>query len=67
MKEESTPMTTLFDYIEDGTKLHSITSMKELFLQYEKVWLAKHLSWASDTEIADEIIEIIYEDRNKDK
>ena len=54
-------MTTLFDYIEDGTKLHSITSMKELFLQYEKVWLAKHLSWASDTEIADEIIDTIYE------
>ncbi len=56
-------MTTLFDYIEDGTKLHSITSMKELFLQYEKVWLAKHLSWASDTEIADEIIETIYENK----
>ena len=60
MKEESTPMTTLFEYIEDGTKLHSIVSMKSLFLQYERVWLAKHLSWASDTEIADGIIEDIY-------
>ena len=56
-------MQTLFDYIEDGTKLHSITSMKALFLQYEKVWLAKHRSWASDTEIADEIIETIYENK----
>ena len=44
-KEESTPMTTLFEYIEDGSKLHSIVSMKSLFLQHERVWLAKHLSW----------------------
>ena len=63
MKEESTPMTTLFEYIEDGSKLHSIVSMKSVFMQYERVWLAKHLSWASDTEIADEIIETIYENK----
>jgi len=59
-KEESTPMTTLFEYIEDGSKLHSIVSMKSVFMQYERVWLAKHLSWASDTEIADMMIEDIY-------
>ena len=60
MKEESTPMTTLFEYIEDGSKLHNIISMKSLFLQYERVWLAKHLSFASDTEIADGISYEIY-------
>ena len=58
-------MTTLFEYIEDGSKLHNIISMKSLFLQYERVWLAKHLSWASDTEIADEIIDDIYKDKQK--
>jgi hypothetical protein len=60
MKEESTPMTTLFEYIEDGTKLHSIVSMKSVFMQYERVWLAKHLSQASNTDKADAIIEDIY-------
>ena len=60
MKEESTPMTTLFDYIDDGSKLHNIVSMKSLFLQYERVWLAKHLSQASNTDVADEIIHHIY-------
>ena len=55
-------MTTLFEYIEDGTKLHSIVSMKSLFLQYERVWLAKHLSPASNTDKADAIIEDIYKD-----
>lgn len=60
--EESTPMTTLFEYIEDGSKLHSIVSMKSVFMQYERVWLAKHLSWASDTDKADAIIEDIYKD-----
>jgi hypothetical protein len=62
MKEESTPMTTLFDYIEDGSKLHSIVSMKSVFMQYERVWLAKHLSQASNTDKADAIIEDIYKD-----
>ena len=60
MKEESTPMTTLFEYIEDGSKLHSIVSMKSVFMQYERVWLAKHLSQASNTDKADAIIEDIY-------
>ena len=60
MKEESTPMKTLFEYIEDGSKLHSIVSMKSLFMQFERVWLAKHLSRASNTDIADEIIHHIY-------
>ena len=55
-------MTTLFEYIEDGSKLHSIVSMKSVFMQYERVWLAKHLSWASDTDKADAIIEDIYKD-----
>jgi hypothetical protein len=59
-KEESTPMTTLFEYIEDGSKLHSIVSMKSVFMQYERVWLAKHLSQASNTDKADAIIEDIY-------
>ena len=59
-KEESTPMTTLFDYIEDGSKLHSIVSMKSVFMQYERVWLAKHLSQASNTDKADAIIDDIY-------
>ena len=59
-KEESTPMTMLFEYIEDGTKLHSIVSMKSVFMQYERVWLAKHLSQASNTDKADAIIEDIY-------
>ena len=62
MKEESTPMTTLFEYIEDGSKLHSIVSMKSVFMQYERVWLAKHLSQASNTDKADAIIEDIYKD-----
>lgn len=53
-------MKQLFDYIEDGTKLHSIVSMKSLFIQYERVWLAKHLSQASNTDIADEIINHLY-------
>lgn len=53
-------MTTLFEYIEDGSKLHNIISMKSLFLQYERVWLAKHLSQASNTDKADAIIEDIY-------
>ena len=61
-KEESTPMTTLFEYIEDGSKLHSIVSMKSVFMQYERVWLAKHLSQASNTDKADAIIEDIYKD-----
>lgn len=60
MKDESTPMTTLFEYIEDGSKLHSIVSMKSVFMQYERVWLAKHLSQASNTDKADAIIEDIY-------
>ena len=60
MKEESTPMTTLFEYIEDGSKLHSIVSMKSVFMQYERVWLAKHLSQASNTDKADATIEDIY-------
>ena len=58
-------MQTLFEYIENGSKLHNIMSMKPLFLQYERVWLAKHLSWASDTEIADSIIDDIYKDKDK--
>jgi len=62
MKEESTPMTTLFEYIEDGSKLHSIVSMKSVFMQYERVWLAKHLSQASNTDKADAIIGFIYKD-----
>lgn len=53
-------MTTLFEYIEDGSKLHSIVSMKSVFMQYERVWLAKHLSQASNTDKADAIIEDIY-------
>ena len=65
MKEESTPMTTLFEYIEDGSKLHSIVSMKSVFMQYERVWLAKHLSQASNTDKADAIIEDIYKDEKK--
>jgi hypothetical protein len=60
MKEESTPMTMLFEYIEDGSKLHSIVSMKSVFMQYERVWLAKHLSQASNTDKADAIIDDIY-------
>jgi hypothetical protein len=65
MNKESTPMTTLFEYIEDGSKLHSIVSMKSVFMQYERVWLAKHLSQASNTDKADAIIEDIYKDEKK--
>lgn len=60
MKPDTTPMQQLFEYIEDGSKLHSIVSMKSLFMQFERVWLAKHLSRASDTDKADAIIEDIY-------
>jgi hypothetical protein len=63
-QEDSTPMKQLFEYIEDGTKLHNIVSMKSLFMQYERVWLAKHLSQASNTDKADEIINRLY---NEDK
>ena len=56
-------MTTLFEYIEDGSKLHNIVSMKSLFMQYERVWLAKHLSQASNTDKADEIINNLYNDQ----
>ena len=60
MKEESTPMTTLFEYIEDGSKLHNIVSMRSLFMQYERVWLAKHITQVSDSDRADIITHDIY-------
>lgn len=58
-------MQTLFDYIEDGSKLHSIVTMKALFLQYERVWLTKLLAMVSDTDRADIVAYDIYKDEKK--
>ena len=65
MNKESTPMQTLFDYIEDGSKLHSLVTMNALFLHYERVWLTKLLAMVSDTDRADIVAYDIYKDEKK--